>query len=225
MDHANSYLDMISVAESGLDKPKAEEIVSSPFGDTSSATGSGESARREPAPPPPPSWNLVQDTDLHLGFEDAWLGYRIHMIPCHVCKILATSVDQYQEHVGGNPHKKKLCALRLKYTQVRDVELARDAASVPGASRGSDIRPRGQQPNRGMSEQSQPAFVDRMRSFMADAEQAGLITRSGQTPEGRRMRTVHVVYEDDVDADRNDAHHTYTRDDLWWNTSLGFEPQ
>ena len=126
----------------------------------------------------------------------------------------------------GTPIRKKLCALRLKYTQVRDVELARDAASVPGASRGPDIRPRGQQPNRGMSEQSQPAFAARMQSFMADAAQAGLITRSEQTPEGRRVRTVHVVYEDDADADRNDAQHAYTHvDDLWWNSSLGFEPQ
>ena len=61
---------------------------------------------------------------------------------------------------------------------------------------------------------------------MADAEQAGLITRSGQTPEGRRMRTVHVVFEDDADADQNDAQHAYTHvDDLWWNTSLGLEPE
>ena len=92
-----------------------------------------------------------------------------------------------------------------------------DTDSVPGASRGTFVRPRGQRPNRGMSEQSQPAFAARMQSFMAEASQAGLITRSEQTPEGRRIRTVHVVYEDDADADLNDAQHYYTHvgDGLW----------
>ena len=165
---------------------------------------------------------------------DFWLKYKDHTLPCHLCEVLLNGVHQYHEHLGGKRHRRNLRALQRKYPH-RFAGLERYPRSyVPGESRGSDSRPPGQQPNRGVSDQSQPAFarterrrnfVDDMRSFMTDAEQAGLMHRSGQAPDGRRLRTVHIVFEDEADADQNDAQHVYAHaDDLWWNTSLGFEP-
>ena len=108
---------------------------------------------------------------------------------------------------------------------------------MPGESRGPGTLPRGQQPRREQSEHAQPTFAARMRNFLSDAAQDEMITRSEHTPQApaRRLRTIHIVFEDEADAVQaglaaagqdNEAQRANTDvDDLWWNSSLGLEPE